>query len=250
MSSIRLSLAIAVHLIVTAVFPAHAEPLLAGEVITTVGTTAVASPQLDGTIIFDQPTSPYNVLDSTSSLFGAGHIYQNRVVESATTHTLIFAPRLTTPWNISPHDIVIDRMILHGFGTFTTDIAFRTDGPGDRGPTLAERSLDGDTIGFLFGFPLMLSNLFTEHSDESLFFSILTNATAYTNTGVATFYGRSLGYPGETLTGRIEGIAVPVASPIAVSSPDAIFLMLGTLSMLWVFFSRKNQHGHSQRQSR
>ena len=211
---------------------ALAVPLAPGSSGFLPGTTVAAQPELGGAVIND------NVLDggvlyipADQDLFGVGFDLQNRVVTSNADSTLIFSPRILFAFNISLAPFQITSLELFGFGNFATDVNYRTDGSGDRGPTFAERSADGDALTFDFGFPLFVNNLIAGPQEESYFITVNTDATAFANTGTASLYGTSLVVPGETLRMDFTGLAVPVAADIPL--PATTLLFLGAMSLLF-----------------
>ena len=151
-------------------------------------------------------------------------------MRSDVTGSVIISPRLRDPINTSVGDVVVDGFSIDGYAGWTTDIVYRTDSLGDVGPTFVERSADGDTLTFTFGFPLLLGNLVQEIQQESLFINMLTDAPAFETTGRATFFGRSEAYPDQILQVSIGGIAVPAAARIPLPAPLALMLagLVGT----------------------
>jgi len=213
----------------TALAPAaRAVTLAPGDSVFVPGTTLAASPELAGTVLTDEDLGYYDFDPAPPT--AVGHHYEGTVILSDATGTLIFAPQLVDPLNITFGDVVLDQMVLTGFGGFETDVTYLTDGDGDRGPTFAERSGDGDALTFTFGFPLTIGNLVQEVQEESYPIVIVTDATAYESTGVATFYGRSELFPGEVLVARIDGIPVPVLAPVPL--PAGALLLLSGLALL------------------
>lgn len=209
---------------------AAATPLPPGGATLVTGTTVAADPDLAGSVLNDNLIL-YDF--DPAPLFLAGHDVQNRVTRSAATGNLIFGPRFAQPYNITPFDFLIDGFEITGFGDFATDVAYRTDGVGDRGPTFAERSADGDVLRFTFGFPLVLQNLVQEVQETSYFMSIVTDAKAFAPTGRMTIFGRSEEFPGQIVTASIGGIAVPVDAPVPLPAPAALLLAgLGALAAL------------------
>lgn len=207
-----------------------AAPLLPGGATLVPGTTVAADPDLAGPVLNDNMIL-YDL--DPAPLFLAGHEIQNRVTRSAATGDLIFGPRFAQSYNGSPWDYLIDGFEITGFGSFATDVAYRTDGLGDRGPTFAERSADGDVLRFTFGFPLLLQNLVQEVQEESYFMSIVTDARAFATIGRMTVFARSEQFPGQVVTASIGGIAVPVDAPIPLPAPAALLLAgLGALAAL------------------
>lgn len=190
------------------------------------GTTSAADPELAGVVQNDDIlTTPLLHVPDPSSFFFVGFDIQNRVTRSDTQGTMIFGPRIRFTHNVTGGNFLIDSLLLYGYGDFATDVAYRTDGLGDRGPTFANRSADGDTLNFDFGFPLVVGNLVQSVKEESHFLSIKTDATHFENTGRATIFGRHVDYPGQTFRLDYSGLAVPTAAPVPV--PASFLLMLG-----------------------
>ncbi|MEP2427198.1 MAG: VPLPA-CTERM sorting domain-containing protein, partial [Tateyamaria sp.] len=102
---------------------------------------------------------------------------------------------------------------------------YRTDGLGDRGPSFADRSADGNTLDFDFAFPLVVGNLSESIKEESHFLRIKTEATHFENTGRATIFGRHVDYPDQTFRLHYSSLAVPTLAPVPL--PASFLLMLG-----------------------
>jgi len=195
------------------------------------GTTEASSPELAGTVINDNLINGPNVEQIPgNAVFVANFDVQNRVVRSDLDGTLIFAPRILFGFNIALSPFLIDSFTLTGFAGFDTDVAYRTDGPGDRGPTFAERSLSGDALDFTFGFPLFVNNLVAGPAQESYFTSIKTNAIAFENTGRLSIFGRWQGDAPGTVRIDYTGLAVPVPAPVPL--PASIVFLLGSFGVL------------------
>ncbi len=149
------------------------------------GTTGAADPVLAGTTLPDSD-SPTNNTDQTFdfeifdglTLLYSGAI-QTRVTESNLTGELIFSYRLRDSMG-GLNGIVTDVSIT-GFGGWTTDVEYSTDGLGDVGPSRAQRSAgDGDELAFL-----MANNPPLSGGVESYFFFALTDAPSFGLVGVA-----------------------------------------------------------------
>lgn len=194
------------------------------------GTTEAGSPELAGTVINDNVINGPNVeIVPGNPFFVANFDVQNRVVRSDLDGTLIFAPRILFGFNLAA-PFLIDSFTLSGFGGFDTDVAYRTDGPGDRGPTFAERSASGDMLDFTFGFPLFVNHLIQGPAEESYFTSIKTNATAFENTGRLSIFGHWQGDAPETVRMDYAGIAVPTIAPVPL--PASILLLLSGFGLV------------------
>ena len=210
----------------------HAATLDAGGSTFVTGTTAAAEPQLAGTVQNDNIlTTPLLRVPDPDSIFFVGFDIQNRVVQSNTDGTMIFGPRIRFVANVTGGNFLIDSLELFGYGDFATDVAYRTDGIGDVGPTFAERSADGERLSFDFGFPIVVGNLVESVKQESRFLSIETNATHFENTGRATIFGRHIDYPGQTFRLDYAGLAVPTVAPVPV--PASLLFMLSGLGVLF-----------------
>lgn len=206
---------------------ASAAPLGFGDTVFLPGTTAFAEPDLAGSVLNDNIiVDTMHVNDTAFGLIGTS--VQNRVVRSSTDGTLIFGPRLLTATNITFSPFLIDRVELYNFGDFDVDVNYRADGPGDRGPTQASRSADGDTLSFDFGFPLVGGNL-SETQENSYFFSLNTEATAYSLDGRMSVFARHLDRPGETLRFDFSDIAVPDVAPVPL--PGSLLMLMSALGL-------------------
>lgn len=204
-------------------FESEAALLVSGDTIAVTGTTAAAQPELAGTVINDNLINGF-VSPSGNQNFGVRIEVQNRVVQSDLSGNLIFAPRIIPNLNNSSGNFLVDSVIMSGFSSFMLDVNFRTDGLGDRGPNMASRSADGDILSFEFLFPLVVGNLVGTPQEQSYFFSLSSNATAYANTGRMQIFGRHLDYPGETFTLSYSGIAVPVLRQVPAPLVFVMFL--------------------------
>lgn len=220
---------------------AQAVPLTPGGLVATTGTTTGASPDLAGVPVFED-LRDFRIItaDLGPGFFNVGGEIENRVVRSSNLDTLIFQPRIVSTTNI---DVAIDRFAvtgfrLQGFGDFTTDVDFLTDGPGDKGPTAVSRSLDGDTLDFFYFDSLFIDNLSVGLKEASFFPTILTDATNYATTGSLTVFGRDItdpDDPGPVLMITVDGIAVPIDAPVvAVSEPPSWLILLLALVLLAV----------------
>lgn len=207
-----------------------AAPLGLGDTIGLFGTTSFAQPELAGTVVSDEVELQTIAPDPAVWFSQIGTSLQKRVVESDVDGTLIFGPRIISTFNISFNQFQIDRLVISGFGTFDIDAAYRTDGLGDRGPTSASRSADGDTLTFDFGFPLIVSNLNPLPQEDSYFLSLNTDATAFSLDGRASVFARHLGFPGETFRFDFDDVPVPISVP-AVPLPSSMLLLLGALGI-------------------
>lgn len=219
---------------------ALAIPLLPGNTAFLNGTNAITNPELNGTVINDN-IAGYLSIHPESPHFVFGHQYQNRVVRSDETGTVVIAPRLRDSFNVTGGQALIDSFSIDGYAGWEVDVNYRTDGDGDRGPTSVDRSDDGNVLTFSFGFPLVIGNLLGMVQEESFFINILTNAPEFTTTGTATLFGRHLDYPDEIFEASIGGIAVP-SSTVSVSEPSILFLLLAGFGGLVVTRAKKTRY--------
>lgn len=185
-------------------------------------TTAFERPELAGPVINDD-IAGFFVL-SEGFPFAFGHYYQNRVVRSDVTDTVIIEPRLRDPYNVTGGQGLIDGLSINGYAGWNVDVNYRTDGEGDRGPTFVERSANGDMLTFTFGFPIVINNLLGQVTEESFFINILTDAPSFTTNGRATLFGRNIDYPGVSFEDSIGGIAIPSVNNVPV--PSSMLLLL------------------------
>lgn len=193
---------------------AQAAPLPPGGLIGLSGTTVAAEPALAGTVQ-DDTLRPFAI--GFGGGIGLTGVVQDRVVLSNDLGTLIFAPRIRDTLGtagVVPLEIL--SISLTGYAGYTTDVEYRTDGLGDAGPDTVSRSADGDTLNFRYtGSPLL-------PPDESLFPSILTDATQFAPVGTALIVARTSPTSGP-FSVTLQGINVPVPEPTSAG------LLLGGL---------------------
>ncbi|TWT99769.1 hypothetical protein Pla108_07120 [Botrimarina colliarenosi] len=181
------------------------------------GTTSAATPVLAGTVQ-DDPLRAFEIRDGSDNLLVSGNL-QDRVSLSDDLGTLVFSPRIRDTAGVpgfAPMEIFA--LQITGYGGYTTEIEFRTDGSGDQGPDSVSRSADGEGLRFHYNTSPLLP------PDESYFNSILTDATAFAPIGTATIFAR-VGSTGPIYTTTLEGINVPVPEP------TASVLVLGALGL-------------------
>lgn len=186
-----------------------------GGVAALAGTTSAARPELAATVQ-DDPLRPF-AIDIGGGVGLTGNL-QDRVGLSHDLSTLIFAPRIRDTLNtpgVPPLEIL--SISLTGYAGYSTDIEYRTDGLGDAGPDTVSRSVDGDTLNFRYTASPLLP------PDESLFISILTDATEFAPIGSALIVART-GPDGNPFSTTIQGINVPVPEP------STALLALGALA--------------------
>ena len=188
----------------------NAAPLLPGGVIFPAGDTVATAPttagvvQNDNLISFSFDITPFTIV---------GGNVQNRVVESSLLNTLVFSPRIRDTFNIATLGFEIIGFSLDGYAGWNTDIGYRTDGLGDKGPTSVSRSADGDRLTFRYADPLFVSGLFGGPQQESLFPYIVTDATDYALTGSMRLLGRDAAHPERLFSVELTGLTVPTTVP-------------------------------------
>lgn len=189
------------------------------------GTSLSATPALNGSVVYTNSLA-YDLDPSIAFIAGHDEV-ANQVIRSNLADSLIFALQLLGPINITVDDVLVDSISLNGYAGWQTDIHYRSDAAGDRGPSFVERSADGENLLFTFGFPLFLGNLTLETHEESFPIEILTNADAFETSGRATIRGRTVA--GNTpLQVSIGGLAVPTVVPL----PASCWLFLAGIGLL------------------
>lgn len=190
--------------------------LATGGVVFPGGETAAMDPNQAGIVQNDDliqfrmdafPVTPFSDM---------GGMVQNRVVESNNLNTLIFSPRIRDTFNIDSGRFEIVAFQLQGYTGWQTDVDFRTDGVGDLGPTSVSRSADGDLLTFRYDDALSIDAIAPGLQEESLFPTILTDATEYALTGSMTIFGYDSLTPSNLISVSIGGLAVPVPEPASV----------------------------------
>ena len=190
----------------------HAIPVAPGDFEFLPGTTTGAEPDLGGGVVNDNlipfSVAPFNVFQTI------GGNVQNRVRSSTNLGTLIFSPRIRDTFNIATTSAQITGFQIDGYGGWTTDINYLTDGSGDDGPTSVVRSVNGDLLTFSYADPLHIDGLTPPGlQEESYFPTILTEATTYATTGTMIIFGHLNEDPTQTFSVVIDGLAVPVPLP-------------------------------------
>ncbi|MEM6308782.1 MAG: VPLPA-CTERM sorting domain-containing protein [Pseudomonadota bacterium] len=226
--------------------PALATPLAPGAVIFPTGVT-FADPVHGGvqTVINDNLIG--FSLDPTpiTPLTTVGGNVQNRVTETA-GGTLNFAPRIRDTFNIDGGTFAISAFRLTGFGMFDLDVDFRTDGLGDKGFSSVSRSLSGDIMTFRYDDPLFIDAIIPPgRQEESLFPSIVSDATDYNFDGTMKIFGYVLPLgatvPNPTadlISVTIDGVAVPTTLAPVPLPASSLFLAVG-IAGLFVARRRK-----------
>jgi len=212
----------------------NAAIITAGESISVPSATAISNPELAGTILND---NNLDLILYRQDAFLASYHYNNRVVRSDAGGATIFAPQLNWLNNITGFDFFIDQILLDGYAGIQTDVFYRTDATGDRGPTSVSRSANGDRLLFDFGFPIFSGNLVQEAHQDSFPINILTNANSFELTGTATIFARSTEDITQTFSITLLNVAVPTFAdfpigpnpPNGVSAPHVIILVLSCL---------------------
>lgn len=179
------------------------------------GTTVAATPVLAGTVQ-DDPLRPFAI--GFGGGIGLTGYLQDRVSLSNDLGTLVFSPRIRDTMGVAgtvPLEIL--SISLTGYAGYSTDIEYRTDGLGDAGPDSVSRSADGDTLNFRYTASPLLP------PDESLFISILTDATEFAPVGTALIVART-GPTSGPFAVTLHGINVPVPEP------STAFLAIGALA--------------------
>jgi hypothetical protein len=204
---------------------AQAVPVGPGQTVLLPGSTLLDRPDLAGLELHSDPLEVRVGHPIAPDLFFAGWEVRQRVVRSDNTGALMFSFQLLWDRNITPGDFLVDAIWLDGWGTISTDVDYRTDLDGDRGPTWASRSANGQRLDMGFGFPLVSGNLVGDPQEDSLPMAIATDAMDYTTTGALTVVGRFSDRPGEVFVGRVEGLAVPLATAVPEAAPLALMAM-------------------------
>lgn len=213
----------------------NAAPLLAGGVIFPAGDTVATAPTTAGVVRNDNLIS--FSFDFTPFTIVGGHV-QNRVVESSILNTLVFSPRIRDTFNIATLGFDITGFSLDGYAGWNTDVGYRTDGLGDKGPSSVSRSADGDRLTFRYANPLFVSGLLGGPKEESLFPTIVTDATHYAFTGSMKLFGVDVAHPERLLSIEISGLAVPTS----VTEPALAWLFGSGLLGLIGIKNRSNRH--------
>ncbi|MHB8257386.1 MAG: hypothetical protein ACYDE0_09140 [Acidiferrobacterales bacterium] len=185
------------------------------------GTSVALDPALSGTVLQD-------VLEPFTIDLGAGSAIngyiQDRVVRESGSGTLDFYYRLFNGIDSDgctlPSGGSIGVAGRSGYSGLTTDVNYRTDSLGTVAPSGASRTADGNQVLFGFlGSPIA-------PGQESHFFFIKTNATAYNNLGTGTLIGfNAQGGFGQTQFSTYEPAPVPIAPALPLFASGLSALM-------------------------
>lgn len=221
---ITLSAALVMSAVATS---ALAVPLANGGMVATSGSTFTPQNsgliQNDNIIGFSYDPTPLIVFNDV------GGEVQNRVIENA-DGDMVFMPRIRETYNIDGGTFVISEFQLTGYAGFETDVDYRTDGLGDKGFTSVSRSADGDVLTFSFDDPLYVDAISPPgRREESLFSSIITNATEYDLSGTMTIIGYMVPL-GTTMPDpladlfsiTLNGIVAPTTAAVPLPAPLAL----------------------------
>lgn len=214
---------------------AQAAVLLPGGVVLPGGDTSATAPDSNGVVQNDNQipfTFPF------TQFTNVGGNVQNRVVLSDNLGTMVFGPRIRDTFNIATLGFEIIGLQLDGYAGWSTDVGYRTDGLGDKGPTSISRSADGDLLTLRYDDPLFISGLAPGPQQESLFPFIITDAPSFRFTGSMTIFGIDTADPSNVLTTTIDGLAVPAEVPV----PAAVWLF-GTALIGFIGYSRRRKIG-------
>lgn len=210
---------------------AAAAPLpLVGGVASPTGRTVAASPELAGTIIYDQ-TRTFTLLSGPADDVTLGYDVdlQTRVVRSSVDNTLDFYYRLRNHDTITYPFRSLDAL---GFEGFAVDADYRTDGLGAVEPVNVLRSVGtGDGVRFQFANGTFLAPDEAGVEADTRFLLIDTLATEF-DLGGSTELTAGLIADDPT----VRGIA---NTPRPVVPEPASLLLLATGAAAWVVRRRR-----------
>ncbi len=168
------------------------------------GTTAAARPELAGVVVHDS-LIPVDIVDASGHTIFKGDL-QDRVVKETKAGTLDFYQTLRADAGFTPR-AYLDYAIRSNFGGGLTDVDYRTDGLGSPSikPESVIRSSDSKSVVFKFGGDLIAPG------QQSLFYMIKTNATAFDTKGNTTLSMQS------SLTGPVGTEKLATAEPVPLS---------------------------------
>ncbi len=148
--------------------PARGVPVLPSGAVGLSGTTLAARPDLAGTFLLDS-VQDFEIQGAGGVLIYRGRL-QNRLTR-AIDGGLVFSYHIA---NTDPSLVgSVVRVDTEDFWPFTTDVDYRLDSSGSIGPERAFREPSGNVVAFDFGADPV------PPGQESFFFFIKTNATAY-----------------------------------------------------------------------
>jgi Arc/MetJ family transcription regulator len=198
--------------------------VLPGATVATPGTTVAADPALAGTIVHDTNV-PFTIVVGGKTVF-KGNL-EDRVVKETATGTLDFSQSILSDAGFSAV------ALLHyetraGFGGVTTDVNFRTDGPGAPSdhPVSASRTPTGKTISFDF------AEAAVDPKTQSLFYFVKTNATQYNLLGSTTIGMQ------QSAAAPFGSVTLTTAEPIAPPTPHLPTALIDDLTRMAAGFNQ------------
>ncbi len=216
---------------------AHAALVAPGSSEMLDGTTSSVQSALAGTVLQD-------VMEPFTINLGFGTIngyVQDRVVQESGSGTLDFYYRILNGMDSDGCTLSSNGSIgvvsRSNYSGYSTDANYRTDGLGTVDPSAASRSANGAQM--LFGF---LTNPIGP-GQESQFFFVKTNATAYNDLGTGTLLGfNSGGGFGQTEFSTFQPVApVPLAPAFWLFASG----LLGLMAVGWRARSERESLGLS-----
>ncbi len=218
----RIQASLAIALLVMTVKVSQATVLPPGGSIALSGTTWAARPELGGVAVVDD-VLPFDITGPGGVLLFQGAL-QARITRSDLTGKLHFSYRVRDVQ--AGLNGMLEWLETRDFAGSLTDVDFRLDGLGDKGPTQANRSANGSDVAFQFATEPLFSY------EESLFAFVATDATAYAPGGVTTL----------TLT---DGSSVEIAtySPVVPEPSTVVMLLSAGLVGLLVYARRRRRCG-------
>lgn len=165
--------------------------------------------EIRGTAIMDKFID-FSIFDQGQSLLYEGTL-MTRVVRSHMTGNLHFNYRILD--GNADLEGRISHVEVGGFGLFNTRVEYRSDSipAGDEGPAMAQRSVGGDIINFMFDGGLDTAD------DSNYFFAMTDTDTFYEDSALATITLES---------GQSVSFLVDSATP-GVPAPGSLALLGG-----------------------